>query len=155
LEAASRGACASWWIGGGLASRWRGSVSQRRSCSANRPKCERSRGHVVSVLTVAEDALISSASPRARSRVSPLAAQFPAGANPFEPYDDAYQTDADACCRGIYQEIDQPCMSTGDPQLCNFDCAAEARQSNCNSPRPIWIPGAECYADRQKDCEML
>ena len=53
LEAASRGACASWWIGGGLKSRWRGSVSQRKSCSANRPKCERSGGHVVSVLTVA------------------------------------------------------------------------------------------------------
>jgi hypothetical protein len=45
-------------------------------------------------------------------------------------------------------------MSTGDPQLCNFDCAAETRQSNCNSPRPIWIPGAKCYADRQKDREM-
>jgi hypothetical protein len=46
-------------------------------------------------------------------------------------------------------------MSTGSPQLYNFDCATETRQSNCNGPRPIWITGAKYCAGKKKDREML
>jgi len=61
----------------------------------------------------------------------------------FKAHGDATHGDAEACRRGIHQEIDEPCVSTGDPQLRNFDCATEAHQTNRKNPRPIWVSGCE------------